>query len=157
MPPVEDLGSEVSLEKDILPPKPREFFPTFAEWISDGNAEQIVRNAFSNDGTDPVIFEVPVNKTFFMTGCSFVALNSDIGTQITTAQIRYGNASPFQTFLLLVVEARASGSNSSNSINFSMPIKIEGGNTIVLTSSGSSSRNHGTIYGFLLDKKISIR
>lgn len=152
----EDVSEKV-LEEDILKVKARQFFPTFAEWIADGNAEQIVRAAFSNDSTDKIIFAIPKNKTFFMTGCSLSTKNSDLGDQATGAQIRYGNVAPFTTFTLLTAETEAPGSGVANSINFSMPIKIEGGNTILLLSSGADSRQHGIIYGFLLDKKISIR
>ena len=151
-----ELGkSKVPLDKNIIPEQPRIFFPTFAEWIADGNAEQIIRTAtFTTPGATP-IFTVPENFTLFITN---LHLSSDItggGAGNTQASIRLGVND-------LIVPIRhthviASADHVVSSLSCPMPLKVDSGDSVFLTVGLGTMIASGQICGFLLPKKISIR
>jgi len=144
----------VPLTEDVIKKPPREFSATFAEWAAD-NVEQIFRsdNMISGNKT---IYTVPDNFTLFITGCySQATCTSGAG------QIRSGGLtirSPAGEFIANLISSyiNAALSSSSNSINFSMPIRVLQKEVVVVTASPNTSAV-GAFFGFLLPKKISIR
>ena len=149
--------SKVPLDKNIIPDRPREFFPTFLEWISDGNAEQILDNAQQSGTGETTIFTTPENFTFFLTS---VHLSSDAagggGVSSALATIFFGSSNSIKR-LLSHRHVLASPDHVTSSLAFTMPMKLNAGESIIINNGHSTFQSVANITGFLLPKKISIR
>lgn len=145
------MVSDVPLTEDVVKRKPSIVSPTFMEWVSDGNAEQIIRRAGVAGATAKlIIYSVPKNFTFFMTSC-FITIMCGSGAP---AQRTGRLILPTDVMLL---EAAIVGGNTAESIaqSFTMPIRVVSGD-IFLTSSANSVVQVG-IQGFILPLKLAIR
>ena len=146
--------SDVFLDKDIIPDKAREFFPTIAEWVADGNAEQIIASAIANG----VMFTVPDNFTLFITS-AFISDHTESTGADNDAQIQVRD----ETRLILATNTPHSHTGGNNhehccvAQTYPMPIKVESGATIEFRGLGAGAHGTAGIQGFLLPKKISIR
>lgn len=156
---VDPIGeSNVPLTKDIVPEKPRVAFPTFAEWVSDGNAEQIVLDV----GSERTIYEVPDNKTLFITSCYITG--AELANASThgnlTISVSSGGFAEETNLLAIKIDHTAGQHGGANtaSLSFPMPIRFVSGAIIKLIESGMTTPSmRAGFTAFLLDKKISIR
>lgn len=137
-----DDVSDVVLTEDVIK-KRREFFPTFREWVADGNADQIIRSRTS-EGT---LFSVPSNFTLFITS-AWLSANVVLGG--TFSNMNISNRVSF-----LGVDCPAD-QVSSTTANYSMPIIAHEGEDIIIGTGGVNT-TRGGFAGFLLPKKISVR
>jgi len=136
--------SEVPLQESILKAPPRVNFPTFAEWVADGNAEQVARSLASSS------FTVPDNFTLFITNLS-LSYRSNITDGVGFIAIpELGGG------VLIVASEGGSDSTSVSNMTYSMPIKVSSGQVISVGSSQAGALT-GELFGFLLSNKISIR
>lgn len=135
-------GSDVPLTEDILR-KPVEFVRSWIEWTSE-NRQQIIRTAFS-PGT---LFTVPDNNTLWITSAYVSANNSTVGDQAVTLSIT-------NNFQILRMRIQNTADSNSLSSSFPMPIKVEEGQVIALSSNATNSTAGFT--GFIVPKQISGR
>jgi len=139
-------GSDVPLEDDLLP-KPdinqRVFFPSFAEWASDGNIEQVIRSVT----TEGIIFTVPANFTLFITN-AWISARIPLGGSFSNI-----NISNQTSFLNLDCD---DGNVNSISMGYKMPVVVHSGDFIQVGTGGVNTTRAGFV-GYLLPKKISIR
>lgn len=158
---VDILGdSDVPLDdKRVLEPRQREFFPTFAEWASDGNIEQVTQTF--DLGT--TFYTVPKNHTLFVTS---VFLNGAEGGNVSGhAVVEMVLSNPPNNndrfiFLSIRVDHTAGqhGGADSLSLSFPMPIRVEQDEIVNFLQGGfDTPLVKGAFSGFLLPKKISIR
>jgi len=141
--------SEVPLTEDLTPQRPREYWPTVSEWVSDGKAEQIIINNSASGGTYSM-YEVPANFTLFITSASLTQ-SSTGGAEV---KMFIGEDSGLRNFLACRL-AQAGENAVSNS--FPMPLRVNSGENVRIRASGAGNTAFGTFQGFLLPKKISIR
>lgn len=144
-------GENVVLDEDVIKKPDREFFPTFQEWLGDGNVEQVTRFAFIN-GTTNSFFTVPNNFTLFITSIWMSGNCAAAGAAQRDAQLDLGDDSK----IILGLRITGAGTNQSNSLNYTMPLKVETGRVVRLSSDANFAVSCG-FQGFLLPKKISIR
>jgi len=151
MPPFQ--GSDVPLEEDVLKKPIRQFFPTFAEWVSDNNAEQINISAQQTGAGSTTVLTIAQNFTFFLTTAASFAMDTNNVASVRTGAISIGGVA---NSTLILAGVHAAGDNFFGSVSYPMPIRVEAGQSIIVTS--SANMNHrASITGFLLPKKISIR
>lgn len=146
---------EKALTKEDILEQPREFFPTFMEWVADRNAEQISKTK-NSAGT---IYQVPANKTFFMTGCFITAMETGAVNSHGSVWIQEGTAGSGKVFLNARIDHinAASGGAQAISRDFTMPIRVEAGVAIEMAVSGMTTPfATAHIDGFLLDTTISV-
>lgn len=133
-------GEDVPLTEDIIMKSRREFFPSFSEWVSDNNAQQILKSRVVSGG---VIYTVPDNFTLFITSAWLMLRAAAVGFMYITDE----NIDSF-------LGCTANGNTASN---FTMPIRVNAKQSITVTSSVGNVDVAGGFTGFLLPKKISIR
>ena len=147
--PFEDSSEGIPLEEDILK-KTREFVKSWTEFAADNF--QLVFKTTGGFNNDKTLFEVPVNHTFFLT---YVELSCDT---TNTAPLAARGARIFINkigrLITITYPNTASFESSTTNANFSMPIKINSGEKIILTT-GDQTISAGSIIGFLIPKKIS--
>ena len=150
-------GEDVPLEEDVLKEPKRVFFPTFLEWISDGNAEQILDNAQQSGSGSTTIFTTPENFTFFLTS---VHLSSDAagggGAGSALCSVFFGANISIKR-LLSHRHVLASPDHVTSSLAFTMPMKLNSGESIIIDNDSATFQSVANITGFLLPKKISVR
>ena len=155
---------DVEIPPQVLEEPVRKFFPTFLEWVADGNAEQVGGSGNISRGATGAqsltIFTVPENFTLFITSVWLGSDNAAPGAG--TATILFQVSSPLLVLLTDNLNLSfASGSHASNSLT--MPIKVSSGASVniqlEMISSGAPTTviAHGGFTGFILPKKISIR
>jgi len=138
--------SSVALEEDILKAKV-EFVRDEKEFSS--RSREFFFKSDESGGTRTLI-DVGANRVFFLTSCWISATNGAATSEqgfITTEQADVDH-------VLLGVAAEA-GSSQSNSLSFTMPIRIDSGQLITLESTTASMRVFGGITGWIEDKRIS--
>jgi len=135
-------GSDVPLSEDILK-KPIEFVRTWVEWASE-NRQQIIRTAVAPSN----LFTVPDNNTLWITSAYVSANNSSVGDDAVSLGIN-------NNFEILRMRSLAGGSNNSLSNSFPMPLKVEEGLTISLSSNATNTTAGFT--GFIVPKQIAGR
>ncbi len=147
------VDEEISLTKDVIKRPDREAFPTFLEWVADGNAEQILRNAFKSTSGSVTLFEVPENFTFFITSFNMSSENTAGGAGNVESLLRFSTT-----------EALARIAHNMNehdhvvlSQSYTMPVRVPSGQVIEISNIGASLNTSVVLQGFLLPKKISIR
>lgn len=127
----------------------REHYPTYAEWVSQGNREQIKIVGAGIAAGSNLIYSIPENKILFITGL------------ILSGRDTAGAGRDYQVFFqypttagsaLAFIHVPANGS-SSTSLNFSMPYRVNG-SRIYLNQASANSASHVVIYGFLEDINI---
>lgn len=146
MPPF--TGSDVALEKDILRPQVRrDFFSTWYEWASR-NFTQIEANGSVGDANAKTIHTVPTNKILYITD-AYITIERD--TNPGAGHFEFGD----HVFILRI--ACNKNNNNSLSINFTAPLVVREGETVVIQPQGGFSL--GTLqagfHGFEIDKPIS--
>lgn len=149
-----DVSDKV-LEEDVIK-KSREFFPTFMEWVADGNAEQILDAGSRLVIGAGVIYRVPANKTFFLTNAH---LSSDVvagGAGSSEVNLYFRNTK-VQNKLISHHHDMVRPDHATSSINFPMPLKLDAGEEVIIVNDHAAFRSIANIQGFLLPKKISIR
>lgn len=146
---VQDEASSKILDKDVIRRPDREFFATFAEWVADGNAEQIIRQ-IGTPTSGGTIYSIPKNFTLFITAaCISITCTSGAPSQrIASIQLPDGQS---------IIQAAIQGGFTafSNAVSFPMPIRATSGN--ITTQINANAFGNFIIIGFLLPKKISIR
>jgi len=145
------LGEGVPLEENILK-TPKEFVKTWLEWSAD-NREQIFRTLRNQAGGGAFrLFEVPKGNTLFITN-TFISHSGDT-TGFTSSQV---TILPRNIDLIAVQHdgtASVPNTNTSSSLAFPMPIKVNEGETIDLFA-GINLFASGGIIGFLVPRKIA--
>lgn len=144
--------SQVILDKNIVPDQPRESFPTFAEWVSDGNAEIVIQSRLS--GAADTLYTVPDNFTLFITSAFVTAMCNTGAPSQRSALLIIGNREENGT----IISTSIVGGNTSTTatLSFPMPIKINSKEQVRgILNVGLDAR--WGFQGFLLTKKISIR
>jgi len=146
-------GEDVPLTEDILK-KETPFNQTKAEW-SSVNRRQIITSV-SNVSANTVIFTVPAANTLFITGvwveCNY---NGTVGA-ISGANLfssSFGQSLSDATIIGTTIDSGVA-SISSNSLNLSMPIKVEENATITLTAA-VNEENSGGIIGWIEPKRLT--
>jgi hypothetical protein len=145
------------LTKDDVAEPERAYFPTFQEWISDGNAEQIIKHASSlTASTDIVIYTVPKGYTLFITSAFLHCSNEGTGAAgaSSPAGIFIGKADAY-LFLARLLADKAQELTFANS--YTMPIRITSGMTVYVRNPYATTDTLAGFTGFLLPSKISIR
>lgn len=146
---VAGLGeSNVPLTEDILK-KEFEFVKTFLEWISNGNAEQIIRDAARTTGGTSTLYTVARNTTLFITSAWIAGVGTSIGTVINFF------LEEADRNLKFLRNYSFENTPSSSSITYSMPIRIESGQSIVFTIAIGQASAAGGFTGYLLPKRIA--
>ena len=136
-------GADVPLSEDILKKKV-EFIPTLTEWSAQNR--EIVITSRSTTGT---LFVIPIGETFFLTSASVdVRDTTGSGQAVITIDPAFDNTRVIQALC-------TSGGEAANSVSFPMPLKIEGGNSIIFTLNGTTQGGSATITGWREPKKIS--
>jgi len=155
--------SDVVLDESrVLEPRGRTFFPTFAEWASDGNVEQVLRSR-EFDTDDFFLYTVPENNTLFITSAFVSGMeqgnNSTHGGVAIKIIAPVGNKILFHLCAVDIDHTNGGhGGNRALSLAFPMPIRANSGERIQLDRTGmASGSTTGGFAGFLLPKKISIR
>lgn len=154
------VDEEIAITKDIIRPEPKDFTPTFSEWIAD-NGIQIIES--KRGGTPSVIYRIPENHTLFITSAFIAVIDQIDQSAHGHAQIQIENiaAGLFKTILSAAIDhhTTASPTVGNNSISFISPLKVEAPFRIATNATGisNSATVEGGITGFLLPKKISIR
>lgn len=152
--------SDVVLDEDrVLEPKTRLFFPTFTEWVVDGNAEQVLRSVRDLVG-DQAIFGVPEKFTLFVTSAWVSAVEEDNVSIHSFASIGKIQGTKVTDFVGGWVDhvAGQHGGNMFASLSFPMPLRVETGERIwVKVQNFSLGLVSAGFQGFILPKKISIR
>ena len=142
--------SDVILKEDVLK-RPVDFVMTWLEYAAQ-NLEQIVRSEVDFIGAGEIIlFDVPVKSTLFITS---VWLSVD-GSGQTSATSRI-TVNPRQLHLIGMNQSGVASArvNASPTMNFSMPIKVNGGENVSLVVAGIHEASGGFI-GFLVPKRIA--
>lgn len=145
-------GENTLLTEDILKKK-QEFIKTWAEWAAD-NLLQIVRDG--DGGT--TLYTVPTKKTLFITSVWITgSINPPISAEFARGGIQVrGSGAIALVHLIRVHIGSVIGQNQSNSLNFSMPIKLEQGAELLVSNDGADpGRFNGGFAGFEIDKRIS--
>ncbi len=140
------------LTEDVVKIKPLTVAPTFAEWVSDGNAEQIILFKQQTGAGNTEMYKVPDNFTLFIT-------NATLNTWCTAgAPSARRGAISFRADTNFILSVLLVAGNSSENISqiFTMPIRVNSGD-IIRVSSFAGSNTLALIKGFLLPRKISIR
>ena len=140
------LGGDVPLEKDIFR-KDVEFVKTWVEWATD-NREQIFRIGVAANSVS-TIFTVPANNTLYITHVSVSTItgaNSGTARMRQPADVNQGD---------LVSQRIIPNSNLVSSADFTMPIKVDAGGSIIIANSGVGVVTNGIIIGFIVPKRIT--
>jgi hypothetical protein len=146
-------------ERRVLEPRSRQFFPTFTEWVADGNAEQVFVTSRSL-ASSTTIYTVPDNYSLFVTSCWISATEEDNVSIHAFASIGKIEGATVTDFLGVNVDhiTGQHGGATAGSQSFPMPLKIQSGERMWITLDNFSNGNvSGGFQGFLLPKKISIR
>ncbi len=146
-----ELGkSDVPLEEDLIKKK-IEFVKSWTEWNAI-NSEQISKHLdrFNAIGT---IYEVPENKTFFLTFAQIVCYTTGVAPLGDKTSWIFAGATN-NPIIKIDFPLRAAFEHGEANANFTMPLKFESGQKILLTA-GTETFAHATLIGFLIDKKIS--
>ncbi len=144
-------GSDTSLTEDILR-KPPEFVMSWTEWAADNLLFAQGRAVQTNVGTI-TLFTVPDKQTLFVTSAA-VSCESSVATPGQEGGINLLNRSGGVVSLLMAIQLPASG-NAAIANSFPMPIKVEEGGIVELSSSITPGHTRATFQGFLVNKKIS--
>jgi len=139
------LGSDVPLEEDILKKK-IEFVKSWVEWNAI-NSIQIIKFR----GTTGTLHTVPARRTFYITSC-YIDARDDSATTGGTVSIFKG-ASNDRIMSISTTPVTLTGV-FTNSLNFSMPIRVEAGETVEFSLSVGISGSAG-IQGFEIDAIIT--
>lgn len=143
--------SDVPLTEDVIKRPLREFSATFMEWAAD-NIEQIIVGKQQTGAGNTELYKVPDNFTLFITNATL-----NIWCTSGAPSARRGAISfRADTEFILRIQLLAGNSSENLSQSFPMPLKINSGD-IIRVSSFANSNTFGLIKGFLLPKKISIR
>jgi hypothetical protein len=143
--------SPIVLDRDVVKSKPLRVSPTFAEWVADGNAEQIIKTA-SIVNTTSTLYTVPANFTLFITTSFLSSDNIAGGAGTTAAQLKIGS-----TIILRQLHSLPAGDHTSTSQDYPMPLRVNPNDTVTLFSDSANLFVSGGFTGFLLPRKISIR
>lgn len=138
------IGSDVPLEEDILK-KPVEFVNSWVEWSAQ-NREQILRQNAATSGT-ATIFTVPAENTLWITSIQLSGTKTGITGTFSTLEIENRTTLASLTFV-------NAGDNNSTTISFPMPIKVEGGERIVVQGQ-TNCFARGIITGWIEPKRIN--
>lgn len=139
--------SNVSLKENILK-KPVEYVKSWVEWATD-NHTQIIESCTAVSAQTS-IYVVPANNTLYLTGFAIQnCFDGDAGSGINASLYINNNKILLPTAIDL-----GTASNTTNSLSLPMPIKVESGQDIRV-SSGTHNNVSAVIIGFLVPKKIS--
>lgn len=144
--------SNVPLTEDILKKK-LDFVKSWSEWAIDNRLFVI-----ADGDTGATIFTVPKNQALYITSCWITgSINPPIGAEFARGglQIRGGGVNGLRHMIRVHVGA-ITGQNQSNSLSFNMPVKLEEGQSVLISNDGDDAgRFSGGFVGFLVDKRIS--
>jgi hypothetical protein len=115
---------------------------TKTEWASK-NRELIITSAYGIAST--LIYQVPVNKTFYLTGCSLNGVNSAVGTAIFYLFV-YPNSANCLASLRVT-----NGAPKETNISFSMPVSLRAGTIIQASSDSANFSIFASVIGYLED------
>ena len=151
-------GEDVVLKKDIIR-RDRDFLPTESEWHAR-HTEQIFRSGVHSESSgSTTIFTVPDKKTFFITYiCLSIVNEGTVGNNFESGQLAIGSViGTNSTRIANVYCSDQSGNfNEANiATNLSHPIKVESGETINVSSSGTDSQARAVVIGWLERKEIT--
>lgn len=147
----------VPLTEDVFEKGDRGFFPTFAEWVADGNAEQIFRSISAVANGIEILFTVPLNHTLFITSMSMSCMDVGVAAHGFAAMRKRGTEVEFLSIANDHGNIQAP-TVSQNSNSFPMPLRFNQGEIIeIRVENFSSPQIRANFQGFLLPKKISIR
>lgn len=131
----------------------KEYTMTWAEW-SIQNKKFIVKSG-SSGGTANVLYTVPANTTFFLTGLTHEILSvATAGSNLGIATISISGYTGAQiSGLSYAIEI---STQKSHSITFNPPVKVNSGETITIYVPflGSIVSTNATIWGWEEDKAI---
>ena len=144
-------GEDVILEEDILK-KTRDYVPSFLEWASDGNVEQVIKSFNRESAGTTIGYTVPNNFTLFITN---MHLSSEVivaapGVVQVSVKVR-------DDIVLAHLHNIGQGDHATSSFNFPMPVRVDSGDTVSIITASSALKGSAQFVGFLLPKKISIR
>jgi len=137
------------LEKDVIE-KNREFFPTQAEYNSKQKDAKVYYVFKAGSGTS-TLCTIPAGQTLVITGMSITGRN-DSNVNEGRAVIYISSGYYNEDGIIFALEV-TNESDGSNSINLSMPLVVNGGDTIKAEVSGNMDASF-FIFGYLEDKEI---
>lgn len=147
-----ELGeSFIPLEKDILKKKV-EFVKTWIEWSSE-NREQVQGWNFAQNINTSTIYTVPDNFTLFIT---HLALNLHTVTSTAMGDVWITIKQNSNTNRVLMLSRGNVGSNThdSTAVSFTMPLKVESGELVQISSNVAGMVGNGIMSGWIEPKKI---
>ena len=145
--------AEKALEKSVIPDKAREFLPTESEWKARHAVQQITRFSLAATGSFQVVFVVPANHTFFLTGATISASAQATLAGATRTATLFKDDSGLISSAVLNVLVNDVDAGAQASLTYSMPILIEEGNTMILSNS-TTTTSACTIVGWLEKKEV---
>ena len=139
---------EIPITEDVLK-KEIEFVKTWNEWSAD-NRDQIIRSALNTSASDVTLFTVPDRTTLFITSAFTHTLSLSLGAGGTAVSgIKNRNTFILGTFLTAVDIG-----NAGLTTNFSMPLKFQEKETILIDNADADKRTVAGFQGFLVPKRI---
>lgn len=144
--------SNVVLTEDVIKKDPREFIKSWVEWASD-NEELILKSRNRIASGDTTLYTVPENKTLYITN-AYCSISCNSGAPSFRKVIIFIDSLNGENAQIITSYIYGGGTNNTNQLSYSMPIKVESGSIIVLDT-GSNSSVSGGFVGFLVAKKVS--
>lgn len=141
-------GENVVLAEDVIK-KLRNFIPTESEWR--GRTEEIIVRE-SGTTTTTTIFTVPKNKTLFITYAFVTAINSGSINGNGAAGLRiskFGGLDILNAGFFNLQESVA-----TNAVNFTMPIKVDAGETVIIDAGVAGIKCSAGFMGWLESKTL---
>lgn len=128
-------GEDVTLTKDVILKKDKEFIQTESEWSARelGRKQIIGEIQRSIDGSD-TLYTVPQNHEFFLTSAA-ITLSHQNGTATVGAFlriIRKGISSPSNLIDIFKLEIEGHLNIATQSLSFPMPIRLTERDVIIL-------------------------
>ena len=117
----------------------KDYTPTWLEWAAQ-NFQQISRAANQAGTGGATIYTVPTGFTFYLTNVSITGIEGGSSGVITPSGSRYE-----------LISLKCSANNTAtNSSCFSVPLKMNAGETINLIVAGAAANVTADITGFLV-------
>jgi len=135
--------SAVPLVKSVLTEK-REFLPTESEWRAK-NEVQFGESGQALQGNSTTLYTVPAGKESFLTNCYLSIANDPDSTADATATLRIqtGTSVRIEIFQVRAQEGQSAtdvtGSHVFLAYNLNMPVKMFGGESLVINNTSSQS------------------
>lgn len=117
----------------------------------------VVRRATASNATSAAIFTIPTDKDFYLTGCSISTIKDATSTSIRSDINAFVDGDNTARELLAIASITLTAQSATNSIDFSIPVKLTRGTQIVLANSTNVANivSIGCIYGYTVDNPLA--